>query len=92
MRNGFREGLVTGLKKRVYHGKKAGRRAYWGWRPEGEMLRPQDVRKGLHGNRCIGSEGMKRLGAGGRVSGGWLRQGGSNASGRQRAKSNASRR
>jgi len=26
---------------------------------------------------------MKRLGAGGRVSGGWLRQGGSNASGCQ---------
>jgi len=38
--------------------------------------------KGQHGNGCIGSEGMKRLGAGGRVSGGWLRQGGSNASGR----------
>jgi len=27
---------------------------------------------------------MKRLGAGGRVSGGWLRQGGSNASGRKK--------
>jgi len=39
--------------------------------------------KGQHGNTCIGSEGMKslRLGAGGRVSGGWLPQGGSNASG-----------
>jgi len=37
--------------------------------------------KGQHGNGWIGSEGMKRLGAGGRVSGGWLRQGGSNASG-----------
>jgi len=40
--------------------------------------------KGQHGNGCIGSEGMKRLGAGGRVSGGWLRQGGSNASGRKK--------
>jgi len=37
--------------------------------------------KGQHGNGCIGSEGMKRLGAGGRVSAGWLRQVGSNASG-----------
>jgi len=37
--------------------------------------------KGQHGNRCFGSEGMKRLGAGGRVSRGCLRQGGSNASG-----------
>ena len=46
--------------------------------------------KGQHGNGCIGSEGMKRLGAGGRVSGGWLRQGGSNASGCKRAASNAS--
>jgi len=35
-----------------------------------------------HGNGSIGSEGRKRLGAGGRVSGGWLRYGGSNASGR----------
>jgi len=38
--------------------------------------------KGQHGNGCIGSEGMKRLSAGDRVSGGWLRQEGSNASGR----------
>jgi len=38
--------------------------------------------KGQHGNGCIGSEGMKRLGTGGRASGGWLRQVGSNASGR----------
>jgi len=41
--------------------------------------------KGQHGNECIGREGMKRLGARGRVSGGWLRQGGSNASGRKKA-------
>jgi len=34
--------------------------------------------KGQHGNGCIGSEGMKRQGAGGRVSGGWLCQVGSN--------------
>jgi len=40
--------------------------------------------KGQHRNRCIGSEGMKRLGAGGRVSGGWLRQAGSNALGRKK--------
>jgi len=37
--------------------------------------------KGQHGNGCSGSEGMKRLGAGGGVSGGWLHQGGSNESG-----------
>jgi len=38
--------------------------------------------KGEDGNGSIGSEGMKRLGARGRVAGGWLRYGGSNASGR----------
>ena len=42
--------------------------------------------QGQHGNRCIGSEGMKRLGAGGRVSGGWMRQGGSHASGRKKGR------
>ena len=42
--------------------------------------------KGQHGNGCIGSEGMKRLRAGGIVSGGWLRQGGSNASGRKKGR------
>jgi len=42
--------------------------------------------KGQHGNGCIGSEGMKRLGAGGRVSGGWLRQGGSNVSGHKKGR------
>jgi len=46
--------------------------------------------KGEHGNGCIGSEGMKRLGAGGRVSGELLRQGVSNASGSKRAASNSS--
>ena len=45
MRNGFRERLVTGLKKRVYDGKKAGGRTYRGWRPEGEMSQLQEVRK-----------------------------------------------
>jgi len=30
--------------------------------------------KGQNRKGCIGSEGMKRLGAGGRVSGGWVRQ------------------
>jgi len=42
--------------------------------------------KGQHGNECIGSEGMTRLGAGGRVSAGWLRQGVSNASGRKKGR------
>ena len=37
--------------------------------------------EGQHGNGSIRSEGMKRLGAVGRGSGGWPRQGGSNASG-----------
>ena len=45
MRNGFRERLVTGLKERGYHGKKAAGRGYRGGRPGGEMWRPQDVRK-----------------------------------------------
>ena len=45
MRNGFRERLVTELKERGYHGKKAGRRGYRGGRPGGEMSRPHDVRK-----------------------------------------------
>jgi len=42
--------------------------------------------KGQHGNGYIGSETMKRLGAGGRVSGGWLHQGVSNASGRKKGR------
>jgi len=42
--------------------------------------------KGQYGNGWIRSEGMKRLGAGSRVSGGWLRQGGSNASGREKGR------
>jgi len=45
MRNGLREKLVTWLKGRGYHRKKAGGRGYRGGRPGGEMLRPQDVRK-----------------------------------------------
>ena len=45
MRNGFRARLVTGLKERGYHGKKAGGRGYRGGRPGGETLRPQDVQK-----------------------------------------------
>jgi len=45
MRNGFRERLVTGLKERGYHGKKAGGLGYQGERPGGEMSRPQDVGK-----------------------------------------------
>jgi len=42
--------------------------------------------KGQHENGCIGSEGMNGLGAGGRVPGGLLRQGGSNASGRKKGR------
>jgi len=45
MRYGFRERLVTGLKERAYHGKKAGGRGYRGGKPGGEMLRSHDVRK-----------------------------------------------
>jgi len=45
MRNAFRGRLVKRLKERGYHGRKAGRRGYWGERPGGEMLRPQDVCK-----------------------------------------------
>ena len=45
MRNGFSERLVTGLKERGYHGKKAGGRGYRGGRPGGEMSLPQGVRK-----------------------------------------------
>ena len=46
--------------------------------------------KGQHRNGFIGSEEIKRLGAWGRVSGGWLHQGGANASGYKRATSNRS--
>jgi len=42
--------------------------------------------KWQHWNGCIGSEGINRLGAGGRVSGGLLRQGGSNASERKKGR------
>jgi len=76
MRNGFRERLVTGLKERRYHGKKAGGRGY---RRGGREERCRGLKmsaKGQHGNGCIGSEGMKRLGTGSRVSERWLRQGG----------------
>ena len=84
MRNGCRERLVTGLKEREYHGKKAGGQGYRGGGREERCHGCKTSAKGQHGNRCIGSEGMKRLGAGGRVSGGWLRQGGSNVSGRKK--------
>ena len=86
MRNGFRERLVTGLKERGYNGKKAGGRGYRGGGREERCRDRKMSAKGQHGNRCIGSEGMKRQGAGGRVSGGWLRQGGSNASGRKKGR------
>jgi len=45
MRNGFRVRLVTGLKERGYHGKKARRQGYRGGRPRGEMSRRQEVGK-----------------------------------------------
>jgi len=72
IRNEFRERLVTWLKKRGYHVKKAGWWVYQGERPRGEMSQPQDIRKRAAWERCIGSEGMKTLGARGRGSGGWL--------------------
>ena len=46
--------------------------------------------KGPHGNGCTGSEDMKRQGAGGRVSGGWLCRGGQIRQDAKRAVSNAS--
>ena len=42
--------------------------------------------KGPHGNRCVRSEGMKRLGPWGSVSGGLLSQWGSNVSGRKKGR------
>jgi len=45
MRNGFTERLVTGLKERGYHGRKAGGRGYPAGRLGGAMSPPQDVRK-----------------------------------------------
>ena len=45
MRNRFRERLVTGLKERGYHGKKAGGQGYRGYWPGGDMSRPQEVCK-----------------------------------------------
>jgi len=45
MRNRLRERIVKGLNERGYQGKKASGWAYRGGRPEGEMLRPQDVCK-----------------------------------------------
>jgi len=81
---------VTELKERGYHGKKAGGRGYQGGGLKERCHGRKTSAKRQHGNGCIGSEGMKRLGDGGRLSGGWLRQGGSNASGRKRAASNAS--
>jgi len=90
IRNEFRERLVTALKERAYHEKKAGGPAYQGGGGKETCRGHKTSTQGQHGNKCIGSKGMKRLGAGGRVSGGWLRQGGSNASGRKRAASNTS--
>jgi len=55
----------------------------WGGREE-RCRAGKKLAKGQHGHGCIGSEGMKRLGAGGRVSGRWLRQGASNESGRKK--------
>jgi len=45
MRNGFKERLVTELRDRGYHGKKAGGRGNRGGRMAGEMSQPQDVCK-----------------------------------------------
>jgi len=58
MRNGFRERLVTGLKEREYHGRKAGRRAYRegeaGRRDVAATRRPQ---KGSMGTGALGAKG-----------------------------------
>ena len=65
--------------------------AGWGIRGRGreERCRGRTTSaKGQHGNGCFGSDGRKRRGAGGRVSGGWLRQGGGQM--RQEAKRAAS--
>jgi len=51
--------------------KLAGRGIGGGGREE-RCRRRKTSAKGQHGNECIGSEGIKRLGAEGRVSGGWL--------------------
>jgi len=91
VRKRFREILVTKLKERGYHGRKAGGRACLAGGPGCERVRLKGVRRMAewqHGNGDFRCEGRKRLGAGGRVSGG----GGSKASGRKRAASNASRR
>jgi len=90
MRNGFSERLVMGLKERGYHGMRAGGRAYRGGGRKERCRGRKTSGKGQHGNGSIESEGMKRLGGGGRVSGGWRRQAGSNTSGGKRATSNAS--
>ena len=71
MRNGFREKLVTGLKHRGYHGKKACRQTYPGGGQK-ERCRDRKTSAKGHGNGCIGSKEMMGLGARGRVSGGWL--------------------
>ena len=72
MRYGFRARVVTGLKDRGYQGKKDGGSEYWHGRPREEAWQPQDVHKpspkGEDGNRYIGTEEMKRLGTGRRVS------------------------
>jgi len=81
MRNGFRGRVVMGLKERGYHEKKAGGRGYQGGGREERCRGCKTSTKGQHVNRSIGSQGMKRLGARGRVSGRWLPQWGSNASG-----------
>jgi len=56
-------------RKRV--GRRIGR---GGWKERCRVCKT--FAKGQHGKACIGSEGMKRLGARGRISEGWLRQGG----------------
>ena len=89
MRNAFRQRLVTGLMERGYHEGKLEGGGIGGAGREVRCHSGKMSAKGLHGSGWIRSDWIKRLGAGGRVSGGWLPQEGSNASGWKRAGSNA---
>ena len=75
MRNGSRERLATELKGGGYHGKPADRRAYLERGREERGCGYMTSTKGHCGNKNIKSKGVKWLGAEGRVSWGWIRQG-----------------
>ena len=86
MRNGFRETFVMGLRREGIMERKLAGGGIWGGDREEKCRGRKTSAKAQHRNGCIGSEGMKRQGAGGRVTGGWLPQGGSNASGRKKGR------